>query len=345
MSFRNIPGQPRAKRFLQQLVRNGRIPHALLLSGMAGIGKAAVAREFAKLVNCAQSVAGDCCDECAACRKIAHGNHPDLIWLQPEGQFIKIEQIRNLQGRLRFRPFEGKSRVVVIENAHQFREEAGNALLKLLEEPPQHNIFLLLTLEPQMLLPTLVSRCCQVRLQPLPDAWIAQHLREAHRVPAVQALQAARLALGSPERARLLIEADHVARQNQILQAVQDLEDLPMLELFQLTAQWAKESKDLEQDLEVLQFWLRDLVIQRVQGSLPEQPQAYCSERTWSAVVRTSVDRLFELYQALEQALQRLKLNANKQLTLEGVCLNIKDHLYGQGSWNSVSRGWKDIPL
>jgi DNA polymerase III subunit delta' len=345
MSFQNLPGQPRAKRFLQQLVRTGRIPHALLLSGMAGIGKAAVAREFAKLVNCEQKAAGDCCDQCAACRKIAHGHHPDLIWLQPEGQFIKIEQIRSLQGRLRFRPFEGKSRVVVIENAHQFREEAGNALLKLLEEPPQHNIFLLLTLEPQMLLPTLVSRCCQVRLQPLPDAWIAQHLREEHRVPAVQALQAARLALGSLERARLLIESDQVAHQNQILQAVQDLEDLSMLDFFQLTAQWAKESKDLEQDLEVLQFWLRDLIIQRLQGSLPLPQQGDCSERTWSAVVRTSMDRLFELYQTLDQALQRLKLNANQQLTLEGVCLNIKDQLYGQGSWNSVSRGWKDLPL
>jgi DNA polymerase III subunit delta' len=343
VSFQDIPGQPRAKRFLQQLVRNGRIPHALLLSGMAGIGKAGLAREFAKLVNCEHSADGDCCDACAACRKIDHGNHPDLIWLRPEGQFIKIEQIRALQARLRFRPFEGKSRVIVIEEAHQFREEAGNALLKLLEEPPQHNIFLLITLEPQMLLPTLVSRCCQVRVQPLPDAWIARHLTEDHRLPPEQAEQVARLALGSLKRARQLIESEQLTHQQQILQTVEDMGDMPMLDFFQRTAQWAKESKDLEQDLEVLQFWLRDLIILRLQGALPEPSPFSCSDRTWRAVTRTSRDCLFELYQQLDQALQRLRLNANKQLTLEGICLTIKDQLYGQGDWNSFSRGWQDL--
>jgi hypothetical protein len=85
------------------------------------------------------------------------------------------------------------------------------------------------------------------------------------------------------------------------------------------------------------------LIILRLQGSFSEPSHLSCSDRTWRAVTMTSSDCLFELYQQLDQALQRLRLNANKQLTLEGVCLTIKDQLYGQGNWDSFSRGWQDL--
>jgi DNA polymerase-3 subunit delta' len=345
MSWEKVPPQPRAIRFLRQLAERGRIPHALLLTGMTGIGKVALAREFAKLVNCLQPADGDVCDGCAACHKIDSGHHPDVLWLAPDGQFIKIEQIRSMQGRLRFRPFEGKNRVIIIQDAQQLREEAGNALLKVLEEPPRDNILLLLALEPQMLLPTLVSRCCQVRLQPLPDAWIAQYLAQHHGLAADQAEQVASRALGSLTRALQLVETDQLAQRQKVLSTIKELGDTPILELFQTTAQWAKETQDLLQDLEILQSWVRDGIIRRLRGSGPRELDSAAMAPESCVLTAVPIDHMFAVHEHIDRAMQHVRGNANRQLTLEGVCLIIKDLLYGKGNWNSIPGGWQDLSL
>lgn len=346
MGFHNMAAQSRAQRFLQQLVRVGRVPHALLFSGMAGIGKAALAREFAKLLNCRGEDPADCRDRCASCRKIATGQHPDLLWLAPEGNFIKIEQIRSLRGRLRFRPFEAKWRIVVIQDAQQLKEEAANALLKMLEEPPQWNVILLLVLEPQMLLPTLVSRCCQVRLQPLEDAQITDYLISTHEMTPTRARQLTRMAAGSLDRARQLTETGELAALNMILETTRDLARMTLIDFFQHMEQWAKQSSSLDRDLEVIQVWLRDLIIYRLLDRAVgerEPLELALPEQNRDAIQGVPIDRLFDLYQHMASAVQHLRRNANRQLTLEGVCLTIKDVLYGEGSWDSFSRGMQDL--
>jgi DNA polymerase III subunit delta' len=345
MSWDKIPPQPRAIRFLRQLAERERIPHALLLTGMTGIGKAALAKEFAKLVNCLQPADGEVCDGCAACHKIDSGHHPDLIWLAPDGQFIKIEQIRSLQGRLRFRPFEGKNRVIVIQDAQQLREEAGNALLKILEEPPRNNIILLLALEPQMLLPTLVSRCCQVRLQPLPDAWIAHYLVQNHGLPAGRAEQVASQALGSLTRALQMVETDQLEQRQKVLATLNDLGNAPMLDFFQTTAKWAKETQDLLQDLDILQSWVRDGIMRRLRGHGPRELGTAAMEPESRVLTSIPIDHMFAVHEHIDRAMQHVRGNANRQLTLEGVCLIIKDLVYGKGNWNSIPGGWQDLSL
>lgn len=337
MALKDIPGQSRAKRFLTRLIRSGHIPHAFLFSGMAGIGKEAVAREFAKILNCSDLQGEDCCDRCISCKKIDQGIHPDLLWLESEGAYIKIAQVRSLRDRSRFRPFEGNWRVTVIKDAQNLKEEAGNALLKLLEEPPKNNLFVLLTLEPQMLLSTLVSRCCHVRFQPLEDARIEEHLIRTYEVSPPLAKQLTRLAGGSLERVRWLMETDHIAYWKEILERVQGLSRLSMVDFFPLMARWAKDSEDLEQDLEYLKLWVRDLLLSRLVG---EHHQVSDFDVNLGEMISDNipVENLFRLYDEIEQSQQHLRRNANKQLTLEGVCLTIKDTLYGQGGRNSLPR-------
>ena len=96
MAFRDVSGQERAKRFLKRLLLQEKVPHAILLSGMKGVGKTALAQEFAKLLNCLHPQDLDACDACASCLKMRGGFHPDLLWIRSEGAFIKLDQIRNL---------------------------------------------------------------------------------------------------------------------------------------------------------------------------------------------------------------------------------------------------------
>jgi DNA polymerase III subunit delta' len=341
MAFRDVPGQERAKRFLARLLYLDRIPHAILLSGMRGIGKSALAHEFATLLNCLNPQGTDSCDACTSCRKMKDGHHPDLLRVTSDGAYIKIDQVRSLKQRAAFRPFEGKWRVVIIEDAQNLREEAGNALLKLLEEPPRQNLFILTALEPQMLLPTVVSRCCHIRLQPLEQASIAHHLTTSIGLHPLRAQTIAALAQGSLDRARLLAQPDRMAHLNEILGNVSKLSELPMVDFFPFAAQWAKESEDLEQDLECIKLWVRDLVLSR---SLADHtPMLQAEGGTMKDFEKASVESLMSLFFEIEKAHLHLRQNANKQLTLEGVCLAIKENLYGESRWYSISQGREDL--
>jgi len=341
MALKDIFGQERAKRFLKQLLTLGKLPHAVLFSGMQGIGKLTLAREFAKLLNCLNPQYSDCCDACASCLKIRDGHHPDLVWVKSDGAYIKLDQVRNLKQRLSFRPFEGKWRIVIIEDAQDLREEAGNALLKLLEEPPKQNLFVLTTLEPQMLLPTIVSRCCHVRLQPLEEIWIESYLRDTQGLPPSQAQTIATMAEGSLERAKWLAEPARMVHMNEVLENISKLRELSMVDFFPLTAQWAKGSADLEQDLECIKLWLRDLVLSRLVTG--HNPMLQTDEPTLKQARKVSVESLLSLFVDIENAHLRLRQNANKQLTLEGVCLAIKESLYGESGWNSLSQWREDL--
>jgi DNA polymerase III subunit delta' len=340
MSLQDIPGQARAKRLIQQMIRSGQVPHALLFSGLAGIGKAAAALELAKALNC-QSVNGALsCDRCTSCQKIAGGLHPDLIWVKPDGAFIKLDQIRELRKRVQFRPFEGAWRIIVIASAEKLREESANALLKLLEEPPKQNVFILLVLEPQKLLSTILSRCCHIRFQPLDEGVIAARLMSVHGVPEERAGKIARMAQGSMERASCLADENELLRWREIISNIQHLDRLSMIELFDLTARWSKKSENLEQDFEYIKLWLRDNILSHLDHNYRPELEMNMDAQGLPSI---PLESLFRLYDKVEEALHNLRGNANKQLVIEDICLAIREYKDGQGCRNPVSKGRQNL--
>jgi DNA polymerase-3 subunit delta' len=364
VALTDIQGQQRVIRFLKKLLRKEAVPHAFLFSGMAGVGKFAAAKELAKALNCLCPQDYDSCGRCGSCRKLEEGLHPDLIRIGGEGVFVKLEQIRDLMKRFRFRPFEGKFRVVIIQDAQRLMELAANAMLKILEEPPKANIFILLATESQMLLPTIVSRCCQVRFQPLEDEIVAQWLARESGLSTDQAAGIAPLAAGSIEKARWFSEQDRVAGWKNVVEKLENLDGLSMLDFFPMVSDWAKNRETAEQDLEFIKLWVRDLILFRVagaqsfrQGQAPPKaapnsaggtaaPLTFeLNGRTKEAARSVPPERLFFLYHNVEQAMQGLKVNANLQMTLEVVCLAIKDSLYGKGGWNSLPKRRQDLPF
>jgi DNA polymerase III subunit delta' len=363
VALTDIHGQQRVIRFLKQLLKKEAVPHAFLFSGMTGVGKFAAAKEFAKALNCLNPLDYDSCGDCGSCHKLKEGLHPDLIHITSEGVFIKLEQIRELMKRFRFRPFEGKFRVVIIQDAQRLMDAAANAMLKILEEPPKANIFILLATESQMLLPTIVSRCCQVRFQPLDDEIVAEWLAREGDFSPDQAAGIARLAAGSLEKARWFSEEERMAGWKKVVEKLENLDRLSILDFFPMVSDWAKNRETAEQDLEFIKLWVRDLILFRVTGAqsfgqaLPPSKTAAnpaggptaltfgLNGRTKEAARSVPPERLFFLYHNVEQAMQGLKVNANLQMTLEGVCLAIKDTLYGKGSWNSFPKRRQDLPF
>lgn len=196
MALADVLGHDRIKALLSRAVVSGRFPPALLLAGPDGIGKKKLGLEVARALLC-QRADGDACGRCPACGRAARGNHPDLFLIEPSTAALKIEQVREAVREILGRPYEGRARVFVIDEAQALTEQAGNALLKSLEEPPPTSHVILVTAAPQALLPTIRSRCQILRLGPLPEVLLERHLRETCGLAPDEARLRASLAGGS----------------------------------------------------------------------------------------------------------------------------------------------------
>ena len=208
MAFRDTVGHRRQIGLLARALGADALPPSLVFSGPDGVGKRLVAVAVAQTLNCLAPVTDaatglhDACGTCSACSKIARRIHPDVLLVEPvESDAIKVDAIRQVVGQVTFRPFEGRYRVVVIDQADQMNDVAQNALLKTLEEPPQRTVIVLVTAKPDALLATIRSRCCQVRFAPLAPHEIARALVERRGMAQADANAAAALAGGSFRRA------------------------------------------------------------------------------------------------------------------------------------------------
>ena len=171
MPLRDITGHQRLVELLERSIAGGTLPPSLLFAGPAN-AKRATALAVAQTLNCLEprlnpdghgAPATDACGKCAACMRIGRGVHPDVVVVSPgDTGAIKIDQVRDIVDRASFRPFEGRRRVVIIDEADALMAPAQNALLKTLEEPPSQSVFILVTARPDLLLPTVRSRCIRL---------------------------------------------------------------------------------------------------------------------------------------------------------------------------------------
>lgn len=160
--WKDIAGHARIKDLLKDYCITGRIPHALLFAGTAGLGKTGVAHEFFKALNC-QERTGDACGRCTSCLKVVSLTHPDLVTVNPGARWIKVDDVREVLAEAGLRPYEARTKCIIVEPAESLNTESANALLKTLEEPPNDTVIILVSHRPKLLLPTIVSRCQRIR--------------------------------------------------------------------------------------------------------------------------------------------------------------------------------------
>ncbi len=157
-SFSEVVGQEHIKRSLQNAIRYNRLPHALLFSGPKGVGKTTMARILAKALNCERGPSIEPCNKCISCKEIDLGNSIDVQEIDGASN-RRINEVREIRENVKYLPSRGRYKVYIIDEVHMLTEEAFNALLKTLEEPPPHVIFVFATTEPHKVPPTIVSRC------------------------------------------------------------------------------------------------------------------------------------------------------------------------------------------
>ena len=337
MPFRTIVGHRRLLPLLSRAVSRDTLPPALLMEGPAGVGKRRAAVAIAEALNCLKPHQGgdfarDGCGECPACRRIQRGVHPDVIVIEPgEMGSIKIEQVRDVIARSEFRPFEGRRRVVIIDDADALVPAAQNALLKTLEEPPSASMFVLVSSIPDALLPTVRSRCSRLRFGPLSPAEVTEVLRRDHGYSEQGARAVAVDAEGSVRRALEAESADLVdarAGAERLLEYTARAGD-PSRRLDAARDVTAKKSssagerEQLAACLRVLGSLLRDVSIlaaggdRGLIGNSDLEPQLESLARSFDG------RRSASAYTAVDEALAALERNASPKIVADWLVLQL----------------------
>jgi DNA polymerase III subunit delta' len=337
VSFSTTIGHRRIASLLSRAVAHDTLPPSLLLAGPAGIGKRRVAMAIATALNCLQprqsdEFERDGCGACAACKRIERGVHPDVIVIEPgDTGTIKIEQVRDVIDRAGYRPFEGRRRVVVIDEADAMVPAAQNALLKTLEEPPSASIFILVSSMPDSLLPTVRSRCPRLRFGPLLVADVAEVLVRDHGYTQSEARVAAADADGSVGRALSAESADladaRAAAQRILEQASRTTDPARLVDSVKdvvgKKGSSATERDQLAACLRAAASLLRDLGLMAaradtsVLANTDLQPQLTALSRSYDG------DRASRAYAAVDQALAALERNASPKLVVDWLVLQI----------------------
>jgi len=332
MPFRDVFGHRRLLALLSRAISDDTLPPSLIYSGPSGIGKRLVALSTAQALNCPARTNGDACGVCPTCTRIARGVHPDVLLLEPgDTGSIKIDQVRDAVDRAGYRPFEGRRRVVIIDEADALVPAAQNALLKTLEEPPSASQFILVSSAADMLLPTVRSRCPRLPFRPLDAADIAQALvklgrsdAEARAIAATAngslgvALQAegGELVDAREVAARVLLQAATIDDPRRRIDLAKDL-------LVKSGAGGAKDRDQLAAHLRAMSSILRDVEL------LSMRQDALASLA--NADVRPALDRMtafhgqrgVDAFAAVDRALMALDRNAGVKVVADWLVLQL----------------------
>ncbi|MBW1607222.1 MAG: DNA polymerase III subunit delta' [Deltaproteobacteria bacterium] len=347
IGFESIVGQEKPIRLLTTLFQNETIPHALLFLGADGVGKKITATAFAMACNCRvrrkgdfsanpkiradhltipdrtiQGGPGDCCP---SCRKIKSGSHPDVILVEPSGAFIRIDQIRSLCSTLAMKPYEAKLRVVIISDAQAMNPSAGNALLKVLEEPPDKTILILTAMQTSDLLPTIVSRCQHIRFNPIPRKHLEALLVEKRGMHPDDAKIIAAMANGSVSKAFSMTSKKNpinwINRRIWLIDEVQSLFMRPMAARLAFAARLSKDNKALGDSLEVLKTWFRDLVVWKYHSGRILNTDL--KNKIQRASLNMTVASILSKINNIHAAQKNIRANTNLRLTLEVLVMRL----------------------
>jgi DNA polymerase-3 subunit delta' len=266
LSFEEIAGHDRPVTILKRALANKTLAHAYLFSGGEGIGKKMTALALAAAVNCRDAGPDGGCGQCPSCRKVAALVHPDVHVLEADGDEIKIDQVRQVQADLALKPFEGTKKILIVDGAENMNQASANAFLKTLEEPPGEALIVLICSLPQRLLPTIRSRCQEIRFMPLPRPILAQELMRKRGLSEEDAWFIAALAQGSLGRGIGMDVEQEKAVREELMALWSGLGQMSAGEVLAQAEAFSKDRDRLERMLDIGVEWLRDALVFRVTG-------------------------------------------------------------------------------
>ena len=319
----NTPTLETIKKQLQQ----ERLPHSMLFVGMEGTGKRTLADFIAMALNCLEGKL-DFCGQCQSCRKITENCHPDVKHYEPEGQFIKIGQMRELSREVFFRPFEGKRRVFILDEADKMNLESANSILKTLEEPPESSHLILISNKPNELLSTIRSRCQIYRFGSLPPSNIEQVLTKKLNHSDEDLPLLSRISQGSIGRALSLDLKEYKESRQELFNLLEVCsQNFLYTQAAKSITSLAREKEEFGNKVEILYSLLRDLFLLKADATSELITHLDIRGKLLTLCANFSSQQIADGTEALEHIEMGVRRNLSKPLALDHFVLRLSGQL------------------
>ena len=326
--FKDILGHEQIKEHFKNAVETGKVSHAYILSGEAGMGRKSLANAFALSLLCEKGKPEPCM-QCHACRQVLSGNHPDLIYVTHEKPAsIGVDEIREqINNTIMIRPYSSYYKIYIVDEAEKMTVQAQNALLKTIEEPPEYAVILFLTNTLDVLLQTVRSRCIIMNLRSVDTKLIQQYLMQKYQLPDYQARVCAAYAQGNVGKAIMMATSEHFREmQDFLLRLLKRVDDMEVYEIVAAIHDMTTYKMDIRDLIDLMMVWYRDVLILKATEDINQL--VYQDEHKYlqKKATTSSYEGLNNIMEALEKAKVRLNANVNFDITMEMLLLTIKEN-------------------
>lgn len=326
--FKDIIGHEQIIGHFQNAITLDKVSHAYILNGPDGSGKMILAEAFATALQCEKkSVEG--CMECCSCKQAASHNQPDILYLEHEKpNTISVDDIRRqINQDIDIKPYASPYKIYIVDEAEKMNQQAQNALLKTIEEPPPYAVILLLTTNADLFLPTVLSRCIRLNIKPVSDPVIQAFLRRQYQIPDYQAELSTIFAQGNVGKAIKLASSEHFKElRDSAVQLMKRVKDIDVYEMGEAVKQIGEYKLSINDYFDIMMVWYRDVLMYKATmdiNGLVFKEQAYDIKKQAS---KSSYHGIQEILKALEKAKARLNANVNFEIVIELLLLAMKEN-------------------
>ena len=326
--FNEIVGHEQIKEHLQNAIKMEKVSHAYIINGPKLSGKMMLAEAFATALQCEN---GDPCGcmQCKSCRQAADRNQPDIIYVSHEKpNNISVDEIRaQLNNDIAIKPYSSRYKIYIIDETEKMNQQAQNALLKTIEEPPAYGIIMLLTTNADSFLQTIRSRCITLNLKSVKDTVIKEHLMSKYHIPDYQAEVCTAFAQGNVGKGiQLASSEDFNELKKEVLQLLKRIDDIDISELGAAVKRITEYKLSINDYFDLMMVWYRDVLYNKATNDVNKlifKDEVYEIKKQ---AAKHSYQGIEEIIKALDTAKVRLNANVNFDLTIELLLLTIKEN-------------------
>lgn len=326
--FHDILGHEQIITHLQNAIEEDKVSHAYIFNGPEASGKMMLAEAFAMALQC-EGEGKRPCLECRSCRQAADHNQPDIIYVSHEKpNTIGVDDIRTqINNDIDIKPYSSRYKVYIVDEAQKMNQQAQNALLKTIEEPPAYAIILLLTTNADSFLQTILSRCITLNLKAVKEDKIKEYLMKHYQIPDYQADICAAFSQGNVGKAIQLASSEEFGElKASVLQLMKRLEDIDLYEMTGAVKQIAEYKLSVNDYFDLMMIWFRDVLYLKATNDVDGlifKDEVYDIKKQ---AAKRSYQGIEIILEALEKAKIRLNANVNFDLVIELLLLTIKEN-------------------
>lgn len=325
MGYEEVIGQDKIKKYLMDITKGDSISHGYIFEGPKGTGKLKLAEIFARTILCMERDDFSC-EKCSSCIKAKAASHPDIHVMDYSENSIKRQDVDEIQEIVYVKPYESKKKIIILNEAHKMTDQAANTFLKTLEEPPVDTVIILTTVNSSLIIPTIVSRCQIIKFDRISDCEVKKILMDKYSVDDQKAALITGYSKGIVQRAvNILQERVNILQlREEIVDMIDNLLKNGKSEVFEYEKYFDKHKDDIDDILEILMTWFRDISFYQV-GAIEQIINIDIISLIEKHSAKTDRKRCAEVYEVFQNTYDDVKSNVNYKLAIDNMLFGIQE--------------------